>query len=300
MDLDKLNIGLIFVSCVIAHFIPFELLLFSYAFLGPAHYLTEISWLHDKGYFLAESDKKWHILPLIILSACLLIFEEHYFAIIIFTFSLAVCLVLFKKWQYRVVFSICLGIFLYSLTYFFNLGVIWALLPTLIHVFLFTALFMWYGASRSESKLGKVSVGFLMLAALTFFLPVSTDTILDNYVEKNIVHLDNIFNYVVETFNFQLNETIAKMAGFVAFAYTYHYLNWFSKTGIIQWHKITAKRALVLFSLYIFSIGLYMYDYAVGFAVLLGLSLAHVVLEFPLNARTIGGLFFLGRKKAKS
>src|SRR4051812_17287958 len=38
-------------SALLAHLLPFELVLFSYAFLGPAHYLTEISWLHDRKYF---------------------------------------------------------------------------------------------------------------------------------------------------------------------------------------------------------------------------------------------------------
>jgi hypothetical protein len=32
--------------------VPFELLLLSYVVLGPAHYFTEISWLHDRNYFL--------------------------------------------------------------------------------------------------------------------------------------------------------------------------------------------------------------------------------------------------------
>src|SRR6202044_3755402 len=46
-----LNVGLMLVSCVVALYIPFELFLFAYAVLGPAHYLTEISWLHKRGYF---------------------------------------------------------------------------------------------------------------------------------------------------------------------------------------------------------------------------------------------------------
>src|SRR5208337_4813876 len=31
--------------------VPFELLLLAYGILGPLHYLTEISWLHDRHYF---------------------------------------------------------------------------------------------------------------------------------------------------------------------------------------------------------------------------------------------------------
>src|SRR6188508_710452 len=49
--LDAINIGLMLLACVVAVIIPLELFLFSYAILGPLHYLTEISWLHDRKYF---------------------------------------------------------------------------------------------------------------------------------------------------------------------------------------------------------------------------------------------------------
>src|SRR5438045_4469719 len=50
-QVNYLNIGLMILSCVIAFIIPFELFLFSYAILGPLHYLTEISWLHKRQCF---------------------------------------------------------------------------------------------------------------------------------------------------------------------------------------------------------------------------------------------------------
>jgi hypothetical protein len=31
---------------------------------------------------------------------------------------------------------------------------------------------------------------------------------------------------------------------FIAFAYLYHYLNWFSKTEVIRWHKVPKKDSL--------------------------------------------------------
>ena len=40
-----------FLSMLAAFMLPFETFLFAYAFLGPLHYLTEISWLHDRKYF---------------------------------------------------------------------------------------------------------------------------------------------------------------------------------------------------------------------------------------------------------
>src|SRR5437879_1378671 len=38
----------------LTYLLPFELLLLSYVVLGPAHYATEISWLHDRKYFLPQ------------------------------------------------------------------------------------------------------------------------------------------------------------------------------------------------------------------------------------------------------
>src|SRR5581483_4474599 len=46
--LNALNLGLMLVSAAVAWVTPFEVLLLSYAVLGPLHYLTEISWLHDR------------------------------------------------------------------------------------------------------------------------------------------------------------------------------------------------------------------------------------------------------------
>jgi len=50
--INYLNIGLMLASCVLAFALPFELFLLAYAVLGPLHYLTEISWIHDRKYFL--------------------------------------------------------------------------------------------------------------------------------------------------------------------------------------------------------------------------------------------------------
>ena len=49
--INYLNIGLMLLTAVFAFVMPFETFLLVYAFLGPLHYLTEISWLHDRQYF---------------------------------------------------------------------------------------------------------------------------------------------------------------------------------------------------------------------------------------------------------
>jgi hypothetical protein len=91
-----------------------------------------------------------------------------------------------------------------------------------------------------------------------------------------------------------------KIQMFISFAYTYHYLNWFSKTTIIGWHKkLTQKRSIFIILLWIASIALYFYDYLIGLTVLLFLSLLHVFMEFPLNIisiKSIGKSIFNPKK----
>src|SRR5438045_6620252 len=52
---------------------PFHVFLFAYAVLGPLHYLTEISWLHDRNYFTARggSRRVWLALVLVTTSVML-------------------------------------------------------------------------------------------------------------------------------------------------------------------------------------------------------------------------------------
>jgi hypothetical protein len=76
---------------------------------------------------------------------------------------------------------------------------------------------------------------------------------------------------------------------FVAFAYTYHYLNWFSKTSIIKWHEVSRPRLGLLAVVWLGCIGAYAYNYSLGFQLLFCLSYVHVFMEFPLNHMSIIG-----------
>src|SRR4051812_29729959 len=64
------NMGLMVFSAVIAFIIPFKLFLFVYAVLGPPHYLTEISWLDRKKYFV---EKRWQVWPYLLVALLLTI-----------------------------------------------------------------------------------------------------------------------------------------------------------------------------------------------------------------------------------
>src|SRR6185295_9642657 len=57
-QVNYINIGLMIGSCLAAFQFPFELFLISYAVLGPLHYLTEISWLHERKYFTSGGGGK--------------------------------------------------------------------------------------------------------------------------------------------------------------------------------------------------------------------------------------------------
>jgi hypothetical protein len=77
---------------------------------------------------------------------------------------------------------------------------------------------------------------------------------------------------------------------FIAFAYLYHYLNWFSKTEVIRWHKVPKIRFAAVIILWLLACGAYAYDYSIGLNFLFFLSFTHVLLEFPLNIVSIVGI----------
>ena len=51
---DIAHLGLMLGALGLTYLVPVELLLLAYVVLGPAHYSTEISWLHDRNYFLPQ------------------------------------------------------------------------------------------------------------------------------------------------------------------------------------------------------------------------------------------------------
>jgi hypothetical protein len=75
-----------------------------------------------------------------------------------------------------------------------------------------------------------------------------------------------------------------------AFAYTYHYLNWFIKTRIIGWATMSRQTTVLIIFLWLISLSLYAYNYLLGMALLALLSVLHVILEFPLNVRSMASI----------
>ena len=298
-SVDALNIALIILSVLIAAYLPFETFVMAYAVLGPLHYLTEISWLHDRSYFSARRyDWAFLLIPIpAILFALVAPFEynrEVTTTLLSLCFFGAAGLAFFPDQKRRTI-ALLVGLAYATVAlYLDSLALlVLVLLPTLIHVYLFTGLFIVFGAMKSQSRVGYLSaVAFLAAPAVCIWgvsTPVAyapSDYFLD--AASPFAELTELLKRL-----FQLpagiDGSIAVMR-LLAFAYTYHYLNWFSKTKIINWHTMSAQRLRILATAYVASVGLYAIDYSLGFLALFALSLAHVVLEFPLNHRTIVGL----------
>jgi len=334
---NYLNIGLMIASAAIAFRWPFETFLFSYVLLGPLHYLTEISWLHDRRYF---TERKHDYLVLVV--AALLVTVAT-FVPIPDTPSGSVVALSFAAFATALVFVLTDSISIRVLVAVVGLvagGQIAALpaldrvfgifLPTIIHVFVFTGLFILVGALRGRSLSGILSLGVFLAVAVWFVVahPAATGyqpseyarsaygaatvrgTFIPGYMTLNYLLLTGLglhdfgvqqttaeqFVAGINAYLYQHPVALSLMA-FIAFAYLYHYLNWFSKTSVIRWNDISRGRLAVVVVAWIASIGLYAYDNTMGFRWLFFLSLGHVFLEFPLNhvtlmsiGREIGGL----------
>lgn len=322
MSIDKinwLNSGLMLLSCSIAFVFPFELLLFSYAVLGPLHYLTEISWLQKRDFF---SQYKYDYTILIGLSILVGFFALSsrwysqswiiYFTAMVLISSLLISVT--KNWLHRIAaffFSGLLCYFIKELPIAYSIFFI--LLPTMIHVFIFTGIFLLHGALQSRSWSAVISLGIFILCTCLFFIWPAESYIyktasnvtqsffhsfrllqrelLNIFYQKNISSFDESAVKIM----FRSGEGFA-VTRFLAFAYTYHYLNWFSKTSIIKWHEVSKYRLIFIGILWIVSLLMFYRNYEMGFKVLFLLSFLHVALELPLNFRTINSLF-IGKAK---
>ena len=396
--INYLNIGLMLVTMVLAYYFPFETFLLAYAFLGPLHYLTEISWLHDRQYF---TKGKYDFIPLLLIGIALSYaafakdagFDMDFYNTFVELglFDKLLVLALFSSLLFAFVKNLPVKIFSILFLFIFISGwfsednkemnqssttvfALTSLLPTLIHVYVFTGLFMLFGALKSRSKTGLMSVGaFIILPIiLIFFVPVKSKT---NYISDygkeayyaggdgffytnvsimdhfnlteapnltNKQYLDSIVNKNSQSNQLpvaerkRISDSLSTMLSadfivpnrdneyymkpipvnkaipvnpkdfywssvffstfgimlmrFIAFAYMYHYLNWFSKTEVIRWHKVPKIRFAAVLLIWLAACGLYAYDYALGLSFLFFLSFTHVLLEFPLNMVSIVGI----------
>ena len=291
VQIDLLNVGLMVGTALLAAQIPFELFLFSYAVLGPLHYLTEISWLHDRGYFTTG---RWDAVALVPLAAVGLL---NYLQLVQWDGAVVLAVVVSAGITFAravrtklVVAALAVVASLFVTRWGPAALFFVVLVPTLVHVFLFTGLFILHGAMRHRSATGYASlVVFLACGALLLFhhppaahykVSVSSARIMTDFT----MLIDPLARLFPQPTGW---DALAAIGRFIAFAYTYHYLNWFSKTQVIRWHEVGRARLGIVVALSVASVALYAIDYHLGIVTLYFLSLLHVLLELPLDLRTI-------------
>lgn len=325
-SVDQLNIGLIFLSLFMAFLFPFELFLFSYAVFGPMHYLTEIHWLREKNYFVQQKKAVWAYVIIAVLGSLpmflnLPLFSDCYqrlkhqnlsywmgiyYSYIVFSaLFFAIGLLLFKSIKKLTLFfllGILIGYFLIHQVPV-SVVVLTIFVPTIIHVYLFTLLFMVFGYQKQKTSESLIAIIIMLLIPVLIFssqiIPghylLSTKTIeafkgsgiylLVSEISKMVgIPKDSSFSYV--------SASSIKIQIFIAFAYTYHYLNWFSKTTVIGWTKNLSKRKVyAILATWLAVVILYRVNYKMAVVFLFFLSYLHVMLEFPLNVITIKSIF---------
>jgi hypothetical protein len=297
--INYLNIILMVVSLLVASYLPFETFLVAYAVLGPLHYLTEISWLHDRSYFTSGRRDSALLLGAAVLAGLgFMVSTENTASLAGFAlgvlFVLAAGMVFVGSGMGRagiLGLAVLVGALTVWWTPLFLLFT--AFLPTLVHVYLFTGLFILHGAVKGRSFSGILSLVVFILAPFLCLFVASTPTWYapSVYALAAVEPFDPVGSLTLDILGLPITQD--NWLGFMrlmGFAYTYHYLNWFSKTRIINWHAISRRRLRLIGAVYISALALYGYDYRVGVTALMTLSLAHVMLELPLNFRTIAGL----------
>ena len=325
--IDSINIILMLISVVLSLVFPFELFLFSYIILGPLHYMTELSWLKDRDFFAPDALGWKMILGVALLGIGLLVVSD---------ISASGGLIAEDTNHiYRGIFIACLfgGLMLSGIiqqtTDLFNrvllgiavigLGVagagqLWFLiiiglfLPTLIHTTIFTGGFMLEGALKNGRRIGYLAfLVFLFCHVLIFLFPSVRIAALESTLTSRLYtagEFQYLNQYLFQWFvpgdaAFVLDSTIGlRIQSFIAFAYTYHYLNWFSKTEVIRWHRIPRQWLTLSIMVWIASIGLHLVDMKTGIIFISLLSLLHVFMEFPLNYRSFMNLFRMLKKRS--
>ena len=200
-QINYLNILLIILSGCMAVILPFELFLFSYIILGPLHYLTELSWLHKRKYFVPNRNDAWLLAGLaclILLPTAVKLAVPSFFhdakstasgllqqatclarMLVFVAFAGAAILLLVPGLLKRsLAFAVVLLIAMLFQSQYFITIVFAIFVPTLIHVFLFTGAFMLTGAMKNNDGSGLAAfLVFLAVPLVIVLLPLQLFTV---------------------------------------------------------------------------------------------------------------------------
>jgi hypothetical protein len=299
---DAAHLALMLAALAVSYLVPFELLLLSYVVLGPAHYATEISWLHDRKYFLPHVGVA--VFLALVAIAAALIADASWFGFVMWAAFVACAMLAATTTalQSMLVFMVAIALTAIMLSNGLSIAVLGILLPTLIHVCLFTLVFMTLGAYRSGARVQWLLVALYVGAiAAILIAPPSAVTLIPSFAKAAHDYFANVAPALGRFLGIRNLQLDTRLTSLLAFIYTYHYLNWFIKAEVIRWNNMSRGRLALVAAASTASTALYFYDYSFGFTVLLAFSLAHIVLEFPLNAlalRQLGAAIGSGASKA--
>ncbi|WP_370142005.1 hypothetical protein [Bradyrhizobium elkanii] len=285
MKMVALDLSLMVLAAIAAHLAPLDVLLASYAFLGPAHYLTQISWMHDRGYNLPpRRARPWIVAMLAALVVPTAMIGVSTWAVAALAAGLVLAglaslekpLPLWMLLSATSAAAIVVGYF-YLPPWFLLLLL---LVPTLGHVFGFTALFIASGFARKPTLGSGASLGLFVLSAISF-AAIPTAGFETGWARDAVPVFEAALKRVADLFG--SDRASRAMLGFVAFAYAYHYLNWFAKTELLRWHAISDSRIVMMATIWVAASVTYLVDYRLGYLATLPLSALHVTLEFPTD-----------------
>jgi hypothetical protein len=282
---DAIHLGLMLAALGLTYLVPFELLLLSYVVLGPAHYFTEISWLHDRKYFLPH--RSVPIVLAIVAVIAAIVDNASWFGLVMWLAFVVCALLAAATTALQATALAIIAIWLTAVMAMngLSLAVLGILLPTLIHVSLFTLVFMVLGAIRSGSRTqALLVVAYVAAIVLLLAAPPSASTQIPAFAKVGHEYFGNVAPALGRLLGIADLKLDTRLTSLLAFVYSYHYLNWFIKAEVIRWTDISRGRLALIVAASATSTALYFYDYTFGFTVLLALSLVHVVLEFPLNS----------------
>lgn len=297
----RADLAALLVSAVAASIAPLQVFLFAFAVLGPLHYLTEIAWLRRKSFYLSNSLVSTRVYVFIAVAAVAVSLASSVLKHDMWFWTIGAMLLVSLSVLVANVYAIAAIAAAAVITAFFLrtwVFFIAVMVPTLVHVFFFTWTFMVSGALRDRKGAATKWLNpALMLAipAVLMFLPLHYAQPRGVWLRAESMTFLSIHSKLAGDLHhtIALNETmmndpvIAGLLRLFAFAYLFHYLNWFAKTELLEWHRVSRGAWVAIGVIYAACLASFRISFRAGFLISSFLSLLHVLLEFPLNWHTL-------------
>jgi hypothetical protein len=287
------------VSAVAASLAPLQVFIFVYAFVGPLHYLTEIAWLRKKSFYFGGGAVSEGVYVALAAVLCMIVSVDFYIHRGLTGYAIGILMVLSLGAWVKNPYVLLSALFAGYLAKFFVHGLVMfvaVILPTIVHVYVFTMLFMVSGLVREQRRTMLAWINPILLLGFPVLLLMArwSYPAPSRYWISAEAGFRGLHGYLVGLLGHNLHPDASILADpaaagvlrFLAFIYLFHYLNWFAKTELLQWHRVSRGSWGWIALLYCVSVGCYLWNFTVGFYLVNFLSMLHVFLEFPLNWHT--------------